>query len=80
VWGVGIPFFALFLLFTYKSHLHKLEVREKLGFLYNGYRKKHYYWEIIIIFRKIAMAVIFAVIASLGVITQVIFILLIIYL
>jgi hypothetical protein len=36
-------------------------MKEQLGFLYNGYRKKFYYWEVIIMYRKIAMVFIASV-------------------
>jgi hypothetical protein len=69
VWGLGIPFYAFYLLYSLRGQLHKLEIREKFGFLYNGYKRKHFYWEILIMYRKIAMVIIFAVISNLGFIT-----------
>ena len=39
VWGLGIPFFAFLLLMRVRVKLDKIETREKLGFLYRGYRK-----------------------------------------
>jgi hypothetical protein len=39
VWGVGIPFFAYALLAREKNKLKTLELREKFGFLYTGYKK-----------------------------------------
>ena len=39
VWGLGIPFYAFLLLFRKKNELHTLLLREKFGFLYNGYKK-----------------------------------------
>ena len=55
VWGLGIPFFALMLLTKVRKNLDSLETREKFGFLYRGYRNEFYYWEIIIMYRKIAL-------------------------
>jgi hypothetical protein len=46
-----------------------MEVKEKFGFLYHGYKKKYFFWEIVIMYRKIAMVVIAVVIVNLGVIT-----------
>ena len=71
VWGLGIPLFAFMLLNKERKTLHKLEVKEKFGFLYNGYKKQFYYWEVVIMYRKIAMVVIAVVISNFGVIVQV---------
>ena len=53
VWGLGIPFFALVMLMRYKDSLTKIETKEMFGFLYNGYKRENYFWEIIIMYRKI---------------------------
>lgn len=37
-------------------------MKEKLGFLYNGYKIEFYFWEVIIMYRKIMMVVIAVVI------------------
>lgn len=58
VWGLGIPFFAFMLLTGVKNKLKTSEVREKFGFLYRGYKHEFYYWESIIMYRKITMIVI----------------------
>lgn len=65
---------ALILLNKEKSKLNSIQTREKLGFLYNGYKNEYYYWEVVIMYRKILMVIIAVVIANLGVITQVNFI------
>jgi hypothetical protein len=61
VWGLGIPFFAFVLMNRSRNKLHTIFMKEQLGFLYNGYRKKFYYWEVIIMYRKIAMVFIASV-------------------
>ena len=66
VWGLGIPLFAFFLLNKEKSKLNTLAVKEKFGFLYNGYKRQFYYWEVIIMYRKIAMVIISVVIYTFG--------------
>lgn len=68
VWGLGIPFFAFLLLSRVRKSLDKLESRERLGFLYRGYKKDFYYWEVIIMYRKIALICISVFISSYGVI------------
>src|SRR5438270_701492 len=32
-------------------------MKEKLGFLYNGYKLQYFYWEVIIMYRKILLIV-----------------------
>lgn len=71
VWGVGIPFFAYLLLLREKHKLGTLELREKFGFLYNGYKKQFFYWETLIMYRKLSLVIIAVIISSYGVITQV---------
>jgi hypothetical protein len=71
VWGIGIPLFAYFLLTADRKKLDTLEVKEKFGFLYRGYKKEFYYWEVVIMYRKIMMVVIAVVLQTYGVITQV---------
>jgi len=58
IWGLGIPFFSSLLLRAEKHHLNKLEVKEKFGFLYRGYKKQFYYWESVIMYRKILLILI----------------------
>ena len=55
VWGLGIPAFAFVLLTRDRKKLGTIEIREKLGFLYNGYKHDYYYWEIVIMYRKIIL-------------------------
>jgi hypothetical protein len=66
VWGLGIPFFALVLLTKLRKNLDVLETREKYGFLYRGYRKEFFFWEIIIMYRKIALIFIAVFISAYG--------------
>ena len=54
-WGIGIPFFALILILRNKDTLTEIKTKEKLGFLYNGYKKEYYFWEILIMYRKIVI-------------------------
>ena len=54
-WGLGIPAFAFLVLRANKASLHKLETRQKFGFLFNGYKLDFFYWEIVIMYRKIAI-------------------------
>lgn len=82
IWGFGIPLVAWIVLARNKDSLESVELREKYGFLYNGYKKKYYYWESVIMYRKIAIIFISVFLESFGVITQalVVFIVLILFL
>lgn len=71
VWGLGIPFFAFVLMSRVRKNLVKMEVKELYGFLYNGYKKEFYYWEVIIMYRKIFMIAIAVILKNYGTITQV---------
>jgi len=56
VLGLGIPLFALVILCRKSKELNLLETKAKFGFLYNGYRSPQaYFWEIVIMTRKIVI-------------------------
>ena len=67
VWGLGIPAFAFYLMTKEKTRLNSLETRMKFGFLYNGYKLDYYYWEVIIMYRKIILIFISVFIQNYGV-------------
>ncbi len=70
-WVFGIPLFALILLaknkqailFSEKVNISEdeakasLEVKTRYGFLFNGYRANTYYWEVVILFRKVFLVI-----------------------
>ena len=62
--------FALIILTRLRKDLDNIETREKFGFLYRGYRKDFFFWEIIIMYRKIGLIFIAVFISSYGVIAQ----------
>ena len=82
IWGFGIPAFAWLVLARNKDNLDLIETREKYGFLYNGYKKKYYFWESVNMYRKISVIFIAVFLRVFGVITQalVVFIVLILFL
>lgn len=82
VWGLGIPFFALILMYRERHQLTAITTKEKFGFLYNGYQQEMFYWEILIMYRKIALIFISVFMQSQGVITQamLVFLLMILFL
>lgn len=82
VWGFGIPAFAWVVLAKNKSNLDQLDTREKYGFLYNGYKKRYYFWESVNMYRKITIIFISVFLTISGIITQalVVFMVLILFL
>jgi len=57
-----------------KHRLQQCDIKEKFGFLYNGYRKQYYFWEVIIMYRKIFVIFIAMFISNFGTITQALFV------
>ena len=70
MWGLGIPFFGLSILIKFRARLDTKYVRERFGFLYRGYKAKFFYWEIVIIYRKVLVIFIAIFIKSAGVMAQ----------
>ena len=56
LWSVGTPLLSFFLLYRKRSSLNSPAVKERLGFLYNGYSPRAYYWESSITLRKLVIA------------------------
>ncbi|CDW91326.1 UNKNOWN [Stylonychia lemnae] len=82
VWGLGIPFFALSILIKMRKKLENFQIKQKYGFLYRGYRKQYYYWEIVIMYRKIFIIFTVVFISNFGIIAQalIVFLFLIVFL
>jgi hypothetical protein len=53
VWGIGVPSFILGFLIKRRSTLHRVSMRGRFGFFYNGFKSTHFYWEFLILYRKI---------------------------
>mmetsp|Transcript_38606 Transcript_38606/g.48772 ORF Transcript_38606/g.48772 Transcript_38606/m.48772 type:complete len:257 (-) Transcript_38606:258-1028(-) len=51
----GIPLLGLYFLFKVRKDLNEKHVFQKFGFLYKGFQRQYYCWEIWIIFRKIIL-------------------------
>lgn len=64
IYGLGIPLLAFLLIFKYRNRLHVSEVDSEqneassLSFLFLGYRESKYFWEIIILLRKLGIIMI----------------------
>eukprot|EP00347_Sterkiella_histriomuscorum_P011011 403374086 len=70
LWGLGIPFFALIIMFRVKDQLDIQKIREQYGFLYRGYKNKFFFWEVVIMYRKIIIIFIAVFVNQFGIIAQ----------
>lgn len=71
LWGAGIPALALLLLVTHRKHHWESREREMMGFLYVGYKKRLYFWEVVIVLRKVLIIALHIFMSSLSATTQV---------
>lgn len=53
LWGIGIPGMFWFLMHREKEKLDTVGTKQKFGFLFNGYKRENFFWEIVIMYRKI---------------------------
>jgi len=57
-WVVGLPVGFSVLLFLYRNSLHELFLRRILGGLYLKYKNEYYFWDVIILVRRIVIVTI----------------------
>lgn len=55
VWIVGLPVACLFILYKLRRGLLDPMTQLKFSFLYKGYHPKWYFWEFVILYRKVAL-------------------------
>lgn len=79
IWGIGIPLFGLLQIIKNRNLLDKISIRKKYGFLYRGYRKKFYFWDILIMYRKVIIIGIAVFIINYGVIVQTLIVLVVVF-
>jgi len=53
IWGLGVPGLILGNMVVQRKRLNDLSVKIRYGFLIKGYADSRYYWEFIIIYRKL---------------------------
>jgi hypothetical protein len=71
IWGIAAPAIILGLLIKQRKQLSSPKVRDMLGFLYVGYdRSKLYFWEFVILYRKMAIAGCYVFLSTLSAATQ----------
>lgn len=51
-WVAGIPFFTFLFLARDRSKFDQMLIRQKFGFLFRGYQKRYFYWEVVVMMRK----------------------------
>jgi len=52
-WIVVFPLFCLFSLVKNRAHLDQSDMKFRFGFFYIGYKEDYYFWEFVIMYRKI---------------------------
>ena len=54
VWGIGLPVLAFLVLYRAKQNdkLDSLHKKVTYGFLFLGYKRQYYWWELVILARK----------------------------
>lgn len=77
LWTIGMPVVAYAILRKNKKELDVPEIKAKYGFLYHGYHSNRYYWEFVIMLRKILIINISLLLRYSTVSLQIIFVLLI---
>ena len=55
LWGLAVPFCIFVNLYQMRKNLYKDEAKIKYGFLFFGYKHSRYYWEFIILFKKLCI-------------------------
>ncbi|CDW71354.1 UNKNOWN [Stylonychia lemnae] len=70
VWGLGIPAFALLMMYQVSNNLSSIDSKERYGFLFRGYKEEFYFWEILNMYRKMTLIFIAVFVKNIGVIAQ----------
>ena len=70
IWGIGVPTVILGSLVTQKKRLNDISVKLRFGYLYKGYRTSRFYWEFIVIYRKLLIIVIATFLSRIAKMTQ----------
>ena len=70
LWAIGFPTLLLLLMGKNKRRLHLDHYRVIFGFLYNGFRHSRFFWEFVIMYRKILLISIAVFMASEALILQ----------
>ena len=64
VWVIGLPLVCLLYIHRRRIALHSPSVQMQYSFLYKGYQRNRYYWEFVILYRKITLVMVLVFLAS----------------
>lgn len=64
LWGIGVPTIIFIMLLRNKSQRQTVDFRLKFGYITNGYRGEMYFWEFVILYRKILIITVAVWLAS----------------
>jgi hypothetical protein len=53
IWGLLVPLLVLLYLVRRRRKLSEINMKLRFGFLYNGFKQSKFYWEFVIMFRRI---------------------------
>jgi hypothetical protein len=67
IWIIGAPFALLMYMTRNSRELSNITMKLRFGFLYNGYKLSTYYWEFVILYRKILIIMIMVFLSSFSV-------------
>lgn len=70
LWGIGVPAVCLIVITAERRKFHEMDTKIKYGFLVNGYKEGEYYWEFVILYRKIIIISISVFLAQISVAIQ----------
>ena len=67
VWGLSVPIMSLFLILKNRNRRFEEVIKLKYGFLFLGYDDGSFYWEFVIMSRKVTIAFISVFLESISV-------------
>jgi hypothetical protein len=70
VWGLGIPAMIYVLMYKERENLDTDAAKIKFGFLFNGYKRENFTWEIVIMYRKTICLCLAVFLSGIGIIVQ----------
>ena len=79
IWCLGIPAVAMLIIIKNRRELTYINIKAKYGFLYNGYKPERFYWEFVIIYRKILVIFISVFISTVSIEVQALSVMLVIF-
>ena len=66
LWVAGIPWVAFAVLRDKRHQLGNADIRQRYGFLFSGYKERAYFWESLVMLRKVAVIFVAVFLRSLG--------------